>query len=164
MRAEHRGTELRSIHFFALLVAVLVFAALSLTFVVSARATTGAYKVAKVQLRSTNLGRILVDNAGFTLYAFTKDSRARDNCIHLTGCPGIWPALTSSSTPVAGSGVNRSLLSTIKLGSGKHQVAYNGHPLYRYAFDSAPVQTFYVGASQFGGSWYAMNASGRYVK
>jgi len=164
MRAGHRGTRLRSVYHFALLVALVVVFVLSLALARGAMATTNAYRVAKIQLHSTNLGRILVDNAGYTLYAFTKDPRARDSCAHISGCSGIWPALTSSNTPVAGPGAKRSLISTTRLANGKRQVTYNGHPLYHYSFDSFPAQTFYVGANQFGGSWYALNASGSYVR
>jgi hypothetical protein len=41
---------------------------------------------------------------------------------------------------------------------------YAGHPLYTYSADSGPGKTSYVGAKQFGGTWYAINASGGTVK
>ena len=64
------------------------------------------------------------------------------------------------STPTGGSGVKASLLSTT---SGR-QVTYAGHPLYTYTGDSGPGKTSYVGVKAFGGTWYAINASGGTVK
>ena len=58
-------------------------------------------------------------------------------------------------------GLKPSLLGTIALGGGRRQVTYAGHPLYTYAFDSGPAETGYVGATQFGGTWRALSATGR---
>lgn len=125
-----------------------------------ARTPTGA----KVQLRSTSLGMILVNGRGFTLYMFAKDTRNHNACVAIKGCAAIWPALLTSGKPVAGSGVKASLLGTIKLSGGKQQVTYAGRPLYTYVADSRPGSTSYVGFSQFGGAWYALGASGKIVK
>src|SRR5579859_1165393 len=86
-----------------------------------------AARGAKLQLRHTALGTILVDGAGHTVYGFTRDSRNHDRCAATAGCTGIWPLLTSTGTPTAGPGVKRSLVSTIKVG-GARQVTYAGHP------------------------------------
>jgi len=64
--------------------------------------------------------------------------------------------------PSAGSGVRASRLSTIATPEGIRQVTYAGHPLYIYA--AAPKLISYVGVKQFGGNWYALNASGQIVK
>ncbi|MDQ6835498.1 MAG: hypothetical protein M3016_04855 [Actinomycetota bacterium] len=117
----------------------------------------------RVKVAHRAVGSILVTRGGFTLYVFTRDGRNRDRCRGLSGCPGIWPALKTRVRPVAGHGVRSKLLSTIKLG-GARQVTYAGHPLYMYVGDSGPGDTSYVGASQFGGHWYAINAAGRVVK
>ena len=127
--------------------------------------TAGAKgSAAKLQLRKTSVGTILVNSRGFTLYAFTKDSRNKDACVAMSGCTAIWPMLTSAGTPVAGSGVKSSLIGTITVKGGAKQVTYNGHPLYTYASDSAAGQTEYVNALQFGGRWPAVNAAGATVR
>ena len=126
--------------------------------------TAQVARVAKVQLHKTSKGKILVNASGFTLYEFTKDGHNRDACAKISGCPGIWPALTTSGKPKAGSGVSASKLSTITLSGGAKQVTYAGHPLYTYSGDSGPGDTSYVGAMQFGGSWHAINAAGHAVK
>ncbi len=119
--------------------------------------------VATVGERSTPLGKLLVNGRGFTLYVFSRDSRGKDRCISTSGCLSAWPALTTSGQPRAGSGVKASLLGTITLANGSRQVTYAGHPLYTYAFDSAPAETDYVGATAFGGTWPALSPSGKLV-
>ncbi len=119
---------------------------------------------ARVSLHQSSLGMILVNGRGRTLYAFTKDGRNKDRCTSAPGCPSTWPMLTSRGKPTAGPGVKGSMLSTIKLPGGSHQVTYNGHPLYTYVADSSAAETDYVGAQQFGGTWLAVNASGKTVK
>jgi predicted lipoprotein with Yx(FWY)xxD motif len=124
----------------------------------------GARPSPTVALRSTGLGRILVTGSGRTLYAFAHDGRNRDRCVSISGCTGVWPTLTVRGGPHAGAGVRGSLLSTIRLSNGRHQVTYAGHPLYSYVADSGPGQTSYVGVSQFGGTWLALRASGATVR
>ncbi len=113
-----------------------------------------------VQLRHTNLGSILVSSSGHTLYEFTKDHANKNSCAAISGCSEVWPSLKASSRPTSGPGVKASLLSRT---SGS-QVTYGGHPLYLYSADSGPGQTSYVGVKEFGGTWYAINASGGAVK
>jgi predicted lipoprotein with Yx(FWY)xxD motif len=119
---------------------------------------------AKISLRKTPLGMILVNGRGRTLYAFTKDGKNKDRCMTISGCASTWPVLTSTGKPKAGSGVKSSKLSTIKLSNGSRQVTYAGHPLYTYSGDTSAASTDYVGASQFGGTWPAVNAAGKTVQ
>jgi predicted lipoprotein with Yx(FWY)xxD motif len=119
---------------------------------------------AKLQLRNTSSGKILVDRAGFTLYMFAKDSRNKDVCVNHSACLSVWPAFTTGGRPIAGPGVKRSLIGTITVPGVGKQVTYAGHPLYTYVADSGPGATSYIGRSQFGGAWYALSASGRVVK
>jgi predicted lipoprotein with Yx(FWY)xxD motif len=123
-----------------------------------------AAKAAKVQVRHTSVGKILVSASGFTLYRFTRDPRNKDTCLTVENCAEVWPPLLTSGRPLAGSGVKSSLLSSIKLSNGKRQVTYAGHPLYTYSGDSAGGETGYVGFSSYGGTWYAINAAGKTVK
>jgi len=117
-------------------------------------------RAATVQLRHTALGSILVSSSGRTLYEFSRDRAGRSSCAGISGCSALWPSLKASGRPTAGPGIRASLLSSI----GGGQVAYAGHPLYTYSGDTGPGQTSYVGVKQFGGTWYAINASGGTVK
>ena len=123
-----------------------------------------AGRAAKVGLRHTRLGTILVSSSGRTLYEFTRDRPHSDSCVKIRECPEAWPAFKSGGKPVAGPGVRASLLSTIRLPGGTRQVTYAGHALYLYSGDTGPGQTSYVGETAFGGRWYAIDASGRTVK
>lgn len=117
-------------------------------------------RTATVQLRHTNLGSILVSSSGRTLYEFTKDHTNKNSCAAISGCSAVWPSLKTSGKPTAGPGVKASLLSS----TSGNQVTYAGHPLYTYSADSGPGETSYVGVKEFGGTWYAINASGGTVK
>jgi predicted lipoprotein with Yx(FWY)xxD motif len=119
---------------------------------------------AKLQLRKTSVGTILVNGRGFTIYAFTKDGRNRDACASISGCLGVWPVVSGAAKPLTGPGVKSSLIGTITLKGGTKQLTYAGHPLYTYVADSGPGQTSYVNFLQFGGRWPAINAAGQEVK
>jgi predicted lipoprotein with Yx(FWY)xxD motif len=143
------------------LAAVLCLALAAAAIVPAAAAAPGR---AKVMLRHTRLGTILVSASGRTLYEFTRDHRSANSCLRISGCAEVWPALQTRGKPLAGRGVRASLLSSIRLPSGARQVTYARHPLYLYAGDSGPGETSYVGESQFGGRWYALRASGALVR
>ena len=117
-----------------------------------------------VKLRSTGVGKVLVNSSGFTLYEFTKDSRNQNTCVKVKGCAKTWPALTTTGKPKAGPGVKASLLSTITLSGGVKQVTYAGHALYTYSESTEAGETSYVGVKAFGGAWDAVSASGATIK
>lgn len=149
-----------------MLLAGALIAAVSATAVADAHPTR-AHKAeaATVQLRETSLGKILVNSSEFTLFEFTKDKKNKDECVAISGCTGVWPALVVNGSPSAGAGVNAKLLGRITLPGGAHQVTYDGHPLYGYVgAETAPGETSYVGAKEFGGSWYALSAKAKKVK
>lgn len=134
----------------------------SVATVASAQSSTQSARTsaaATVQLRHTAIGSILVSSSGRTLYEFTRDRADRSSCTAIRGCSAIWPSLKVKGKPTAGAGVKSSLLSAVG-----GQVVYAGHPLYTYTGDSGPARTNYVGAKSFGGTWYAVNASGVAVK
>jgi predicted lipoprotein with Yx(FWY)xxD motif len=123
-----------------------------------------ARRAASVQLRHTSLGEILVSSSGQTLYEFTRDRTDHDSCVSVKGCSQVWPALRASGKPTVGAGLRSSLLSTIALEGGARQLTYAGHPLYTYSGAYGAGETSYVGAKQFGGSWYALSATGATVR
>jgi predicted lipoprotein with Yx(FWY)xxD motif len=51
-----------------------------------------------------------------------------------------WPALTTGAAPIAGPGVNESLLGTVERKGIGNQVTYGGHPLYLFDPSSAPFR------------------------
>lgn len=118
---------------------------------------------ATIQLRRTRLGNILVDGRGFTVYAFSHDSRNHDTCVGMSGCASAWPPVRTSGRPRAGRGVRSSLLGTIRIPGGS-QVTYAGHALYGYAGDGSPGSTSYIGVSAFHGVWSALRSTGTLVR
>lgn len=125
-----------------------------------ARAGTASSGPAKISLRQTRLGKVLVNSRGFTLYEFSSDAIGKDRCVSRSGCTQVWPMVKTNGRPQAGHGVKRSMLGSIQV-RGAHQVTYGGHPLYTYSGDSSPGATSYAGVSQFGGVWRAVRASGK---
>jgi predicted lipoprotein with Yx(FWY)xxD motif len=148
-----------------LLTAVLAIAASTSALASSGagRSMAHASRAARIQVRHTSVGAILVSSSGETLYEFTRD-HGHNSCVKISGCAESWPALTTSGRPSAGSGVRASLLSTVKIPGGRQQVTYAGHPLYLYSGSGGPGDTSYVGVSAFGGSWDAISSAGRAVK
>jgi predicted lipoprotein with Yx(FWY)xxD motif len=128
---------------------------------------TPSSTAATLETASSSYGTILVTPSGQVLYALTADTATHDACAG--ACLAIWPPLTVASRPVAGSGVTRSSLSTLKLSDGKLQVVYAGHPLYIFGGDRSAGQTkgqglaFPAGSSHPKGHWWLVSASGSYV-
>ena len=138
---------------------------------------------ATVSAALTPYGKVLVvgsgDYAGCSLYLLTSDQ------LHaLTGAPFacsdnsnaigspcntvLWPALLTQGAPIAGRGVNPTLLGTVTRtdlpGLGPvQQVTYAGQPLYRFFLDETPGET--EGANLFDpvtsptGIWYLVQPS-----
>jgi predicted lipoprotein with Yx(FWY)xxD motif len=116
---------------------------------------------ATVSLRSTRLGRILVNSQGHTLYLFAKDPAGKSACS--AGCATVWRPLVDVTKPSAGTGIKAALLGRAKRGDGRMQVTYHGHPLYTYARDTAAGQTKGEAVSAFGARRYAVSAAGTAV-
>jgi predicted lipoprotein with Yx(FWY)xxD motif len=127
----------------------------------SAPASAAAGKHAVVKTRHGKLGTFLVDGSGRTLYLFRKDTSAKSRCSG--ACAAAWPPLTSREKPEAEGGAKAAMLSTSKRSGGARQVVYNGHPLYRYAPDTAAGQTRGQGVNAFGARWYVVATSGRAI-
>ena len=142
-------------------VAALILALGAIGFLAAGSLAGPARTNATVSLRRTNLGQILVNARGHTLYLFAKDRSGRSACSG--ACARVWPPLLSRSTPTGGPGVRMSLLRTTRRNDGRMQVTYNRHPLYTYALDKRVGQTNGEGSFNFGAKWYAVSATGKGV-
>ena len=103
------------------------------------------------------LGDALVDAEGFTLYLFTNDDGTTSACAD--ACLDTWPAAVADGDPVAGDGVDASLVSTADA-AAPDQLVYNGHLLYRFSGDAAPGEA--NGAEI--PSWHAVDADGNAIE
>jgi predicted lipoprotein with Yx(FWY)xxD motif len=120
------------------------------------KTSTGAS--ATVGVANTNLGSILVNSTGRTLYRFKADVGTNSECSG--ACATAWPPLLATGTPTAGTGLTASKLGTITRSGGNHQVTYDGHPLYLFVKDQKPGQTTGQGVTAFGAAWFALTPSG----
>ena len=117
---------------------------------------------ATVTVAGTDLGNVLVDSSGRTVYLFKKDSAGKSAC---TGaCAAAWPPLAVSGSPTPGSGVDAGMLGTTTGAGGTNQLTYNGHPLYTFSGDGKPGETKGEAATAFGGEWYAVSPTGDAVQ
>jgi len=147
-------------HWIKLLTAVTgagLLAAAAAAFALASVAANGT----RVNVAKTQLGRILVDSKGITLYDFVKDKGKTSVCYG--ACAALWPPLITHGKPVAGRGVRQSLLGTTKRKDGKLEVTYGGHPLYYFVTDRKPGQTTGQGVNQFGGPWWVISPAGKEI-
>jgi predicted lipoprotein with Yx(FWY)xxD motif len=114
-----------------------------------------------VKTASTDLGTVLVDDQGETLYLFEKDAGSKSTCAG--GCAAAWPPVKTEGEPQAGGSAAAGMLGTSKRSDGTTQVTYAGHPLYRYAGDGAPGDTNGQGLDDFGAKWYALGSNGQAI-
>jgi predicted lipoprotein with Yx(FWY)xxD motif len=123
-------------------------------------ATTGAPAgEATVSVGDSDLGAILVDAEGFTLYAFENDTDGTPTC---TGtCADAWPAAMVEGDPVAGDGVTADLTTVASASGSGQQVKVGDHPLYRFSGDSAPGDT---NGQELADVWYAVAPDGSLIE
>ncbi|MGW3769354.1 COG4315 family predicted lipoprotein [Actinomadura verrucosospora] len=108
------------------------------------------------------LGQIVVDGQSRTVYLFQKDTGTTSSCSG--SCAAVWPPVTTSGKPQAGSGADAAKLGTTKRSDGTTEVTYSGHPLYYYAPDgTASGSAKGQGLNQFGAKWYVLSPSGSAV-
>lgn len=113
---------------------------------------------ARILVRSSSLGRIIVDSHGRTLYMFGGDHAGHSTCT--ATCAHFWPPYTTTGRPTGGPGVKRSLLGVSHAANGQSVVTYRGHPLYRFLKDTRPGQVNGEDVSAFGGSWDVLPPAG----
>jgi predicted lipoprotein with Yx(FWY)xxD motif len=123
----------------------------------AAEATTSVAMAEGVHTSDTDLGSILVDGEGFTLYIFTNDTEGVSTCYD--DCAANWPAVPGD-TPV-GADLDASLFATAPRDDGTEQLTVNGMPLYRFTPDEAPGD---VNGQGVGGVWFVVDADGNMVE
>ena len=107
---------------------------------------------ATVTVRSdADLGNILVDARGMTVYLYTQDQSSVSNCYD--SCAAASPPLLTDSDP-SGPDAIAAGLGTTQRKDGGVQVTYNGIPLYYWAKDEKPGDTT---GQNVGGDWFVLN-------
>lgn len=113
---------------------------------------------APVQERDTDLGTVLVDAEGLTLYGFTPDEGGTPTCTD--ACADTWPPLFTDSAELP-EGLDSSVFSVVEHPSGDFQLAAGGWPLYYYAADAEPGD---VNGQGVGGNWFVVAPDGSLVE
>jgi predicted lipoprotein with Yx(FWY)xxD motif len=117
-----------------------------------AAATPGATTpTTALRVGDTSLGKVIVDNNGFTLYTFKNDPPNGDKSACNGNCASIWPPAFAPATGEPQKAAEAT--GTVKIitrDDGTKQIAYNGLPLYRYQPDTAPGE---VKGEGVGGNW-----------
>ena len=114
---------------------------------------------ATVAVAESDLGEILVDAEGLTAYVFLSDEGGESTCYD--ECESAWPPITVDGDPVAGEGVDGSLLGTTERDDGTTQVTYDGWPLYLFASDAAPGDTNGQGVGEV---WFVVGPDGKAIE
>jgi predicted lipoprotein with Yx(FWY)xxD motif len=117
-----------------------------------------AQRGAEVAVADTDLGSVLVDAEGRTLYVFDNDQGSTSSCEG--DCATTWPPLATDGEPTAGDGIDAALLGTTERSDGTTQVTYDGHPLYTFNGDTAAGNTNGQGV---GGIWWVVGPDGQKI-
>ena len=106
----------------------------------------------------SDLGTILTDAAGKTIYFFANDTEGTSNCEG--DCLANWPPVEAEDSPAAGDGVTAEL-GTIERADGTRQLTVNGFPAYYFAADAAAGD---VNGQGVGGVWWVFGADGEHIE
>jgi predicted lipoprotein with Yx(FWY)xxD motif len=113
---------------------------------------------ATVLVADSDLGEILTDAEGMTIYFFANDTEGTSNCEG--DCLENWPPVTVDGEPTAGEGVTAEL-GTTEGTDGSTQLTVNEFPAYYFAGDSAEGDTNGQGV---GDVWWVFGADGEPIE
>ncbi|MEU9859290.1 SCO0930 family lipoprotein [Streptomyces sp. NPDC047971] len=103
------------------------------------------------------LGKVVTDSEGFTLYRFDKDSASPPKATCEGDCAKAWPVVSAEGAkPPAG--VDPSLMGEVARTDGTKQLTIDGWPMYRYAKDTKPGD---LNGQGVGGTWFASAPDGK---
>ncbi len=108
-----------------------------------------------------DLGPLVTDTNGFTLYRFDKDTvnPPKSNCSET--CSRTWvPAKADGDDDLIVAGIDRALVGTVTRDDGTKQVTLAGWPLYRNKNDMMPGNTIGQGVDE---AWFPIKPDGTKV-
>lgn len=111
-------------------------------------------KKVTVKIFESDLGSILVNSKGFTLYTFDADGTNIEASACTGSCASVWPPAKASGKLKVGKGLDPTML--VKGVDG--QLAYNSHLLYTYGSDTVAGET---NGNGVGGVWHAIGSDGQ---
>lgn len=110
-----------------------------------------------VSTGSTDLGDVLVDEAGLSLYGFLPDEGGTPTCGG--ACADAWPPVTVSSADLP-EGLDPNVFGVVDGVDGGFQLTAGGWPLYRFAGDSAPGD---IAGQGSGDAWFLAAPDGSLI-
>lgn len=120
--------------------------------------SAGATGDATVLVATSDLGDILTDADGMTIYYFANDTEGVSNCAD--ECLENWPIVVVDGEPTAGDGVGAEL-GTIEAADGSTQLTVNGFPAYYFAGDASAGDVMGQGV---GDVWWVFGADGEPIE
>ena len=122
------------------------------------RPATTPERGTRIVLGDSPFGRMLFNAERQAIYIFQNDRK--DETVCYGECAEAWPPVFTDGQPVAGDGVDASLLGTIERRGGKLQVTYAGQPLYFYV-NEGPGEVRCHNVNLNGGLWWVVGPDGR---
>jgi predicted lipoprotein with Yx(FWY)xxD motif len=116
----------------------------------------GGVKLAVAQVG--NLGQVVTDQNGLTLYRFDKDKAKPSVSTCKDACAETWPPALGDSANLQLQGVDAALVGAVTRADGTKQLTLNGWPLYTYAKDTAAGEAKGQGV---GKTWFAVTPQGK---
>lgn len=131
-----------------------------MTLAMPAPITAGSNDPMKSQLRAArpfDLGPMLVDGTGYTIYRYDRDTPnpPRSNCVD--ACATKWIPVTVQG-PMSLVNVDQALVGTVARTDGTQQYTLAGWPLYHFTGDGMPGETAGQGADQ---AWFPITPDGK---
>lgn len=123
-----------------------------------ATTTAGADGDATIATTESDLGTILVDAEGRTLYAFTPDTEGAPTCVD--ACAEAWPPAFVEGEVAVGD-LDASVFTLVEHPAGGQQLKAGDWPLYLFAGDVAPGD---VNGQGVGGNWFVVTPDGTLVE
>jgi predicted lipoprotein with Yx(FWY)xxD motif len=109
---------------------------------------------ALVKTSDSDLGQILTNAKGMTLYAFMNDKNGMPSCND--ACASAWPPLTTDSASLP-AGLDAKIFKVVARSDGTNQIAAGKWPLYTFANDKAAGDTNGQG---IGSTWFVVKPDG----
>jgi predicted lipoprotein with Yx(FWY)xxD motif len=110
------------------------------------------------QAGETELGEVLTNSEGLTLYGLTDDTDGQSTCDG--DCANAWPPLLVDSAELP-EGLDPAVFSVTERDDGTFQLVAGSWPLYTFSGDSAPGDTNGQGS---GDVWFAASPSGELIQ
>jgi predicted lipoprotein with Yx(FWY)xxD motif len=121
---------------------------------------SGTGAAVTVELAESDLGQILVDAEGMTLYGFVPDEADGEPTCY-DDCAAAWPPLTVDDGFAVGEGLSEDDFTTAERTDGGVQLKLGTYPLYYFADDEAPGDTNGQGLNDV---WFVIGADGELIR